>query len=192
MDVSDLRERLIGQRFYDRSQDEAFTVVGITPSPPLALLQYDDGVAWDEGATNFTVSGDVAEQVRLDEHGLDSDRYRSLGPGPRIDQICDPEDHAWHPWPDELWPGGPSPEVREQMSDHPRSFYGRIVRCKRCGLSGSVAGQFGFYGSDAQDAHEAPWFCLECGEAHAGSDLVYQGDAPFCSDCASMLDDDGI
>lgn len=62
-DIGDLRERLVGRRFYDRKQEESFTVVGITSRPPLALLQYDDGVAWDEGASNFTVNEDVAQRA---------------------------------------------------------------------------------------------------------------------------------
>lgn len=112
-DVKALRDRLVGQRFYDTQEDEAFTVVGITPPPLLALLQYDDGVAWDEGATSFTVSDEVAQQAVLEEHGLDSSRYRPLGPWPRINGICEPEDHAWQPMPDKIWPGGPSEDVRE-------------------------------------------------------------------------------
>lgn len=185
-DVEDLRERLVGQRFYDEDRDESFTVVGITNEPPLALLQYDDGVAWDEGASNVTVSDDVARRVRLDEHGLDAERYQPLGPGPRIDQICTPEDHEWHPWPDVLWPGGLSEEVRTAVPGHPRDLYDRIVRCKRCGLSGSVAGQFGSYG--VRGHHQTPWFCFECGEALPGHELEYLGDVPLCPDCAAAME----
>lgn len=186
-DIGDLRERLVGRRFYDRKQEESFTVVGITSRPPLALLQYDDGVAWDEGASNFTVNEDVAQRAGLDADGLDSERYRPLGPGPRIDRICEPGSHEWHPWPDTIWPDGPSAEVRERIPGNPRDHYSRMVRCKRCGLSGDVAGQFGPYGTDGR--HEAPWFCVECGEAHAGPDLVYVGDFPHCPDCAAETDE---
>jgi hypothetical protein len=186
-DAEDLRERLFGQRFYDEQEEEAFTVVGITSRPALALLQYDDGVAWDEGASNFTFSEDVAQKAALDEHGLDSERYRPLGPGPRIDQICDPEEHEWFPWPDEIWQGVPSGELREQIPGHPHDFYNRIARCKRCGLSGSVAGQFGEYG--VQGHHQTPWFCFECGEPFPGHELEYRRDVPHCPECAAELDE---
>jgi hypothetical protein len=89
-DLKDLPEWLIGQRFYDKQENEGFTVIGVTSTPPLALLQYDDGVGWDEGASNFTADEDTARKVGLDEHGLDSERYRPLGPGPRIDQTAIP------------------------------------------------------------------------------------------------------
>ncbi len=186
-DVEDLRERLVGQRFYDREQDEAFTVVGVTSRPPLALLQYHDGVSWDEAASNFTVSEDVAQQFRLDEHGLDSERYHPLGAGPRIDQICDPDEHDWHPWPDDIWPSGVPDEVRERVNGHPRTFYDQIVRCKRCGLSGSVAGAFGEYG--ANGLHQPPWFCFECGEAVAGHEIRYHRDAAHCPECVPEVDE---
>ena len=181
-DVEDLRERLVGQRYYDREQGEAFTVVGITGPPALALLQYDDGVGWDEGASNFTVDEDTARRAMLDKHGLDSERYRLLGPGPRIDQICEPEEHEWFPWPDDLWPDIPSGDLRKQIPGHPRDFYSRIARCKRCGLSGSVAGQFGDYGEGSH--HQTPWFCHECGDTFPGRELRYVGDLTHCPECA--------
>lgn len=187
-DIESLRDRLVGQRFYDTEQDEAFTVVGVTSPPALALLQYDDGVPWDEGASNFTVDEEVSHRMRLDEHGLDSDRYRQLGPGPRIDQICDVEEHEWHPWPDEVWPNGIPDEMWTEIPGHPRTFYSRFARCKRCGLSGEVAGEFGDYGSRGH--HQAPWFCHECGDACAGHELVYRRDVAHCPDCAAEIDNE--
>lgn len=181
--IKDLRERLVGQRFYDKQEDEGFTVVGITSEPPMALLQYDDGVAWDEGAANFTFDEDVAHMANLDEDGLDSDRYRPLGSGPRLDQICEPEEHDWFPWPDDIWQGIPSDDSNEQVPSPSRDFYSRLARCKRCGLSGSVAGQFGGYVKRGH--HETPWFCYECGEAHSGHELHYIGDLPYCPECAA-------
>lgn len=188
-DVDDLRERLVGQRFYDREQDESFTVVGFTEAPPLALLQYDDGVAWDEGASNFTVSENVAHQLRLDEDGLDSDRYRPLGCGPRLDEICDTGAHEWHPMPDDIWPSGPPEEVYERVAAHPREFYNRFVRCKRCGLSGDIVSQFGMYGNRSGEHRTPPWYCTRCGNVYADSDLVYRGDVPYCRDCSIELDE---
>lgn len=188
--ITGLRSRLVGQRFYDRAQEEAFTVVGITERPALALLQYDDGVAWDEGASNFTVSESVASQATLEKHGLDSERYQPLGPGPRIAQICDADTHEWNPNPEELWPGGVPADVRERMVDHPREIYDRIVRCKRCGLSGDVAGQFGMYGMDGNEYHAPPWFCTRCRESYPDAEFEYIGDFPYCSDCAIELGDE--
>lgn len=186
-DMDDLRERLVGQRFYDNEQEEAFTVVGITSTPPLALLQYDDGVGWDEGASNFTVEEDIAQQAGLDEDGLDSDRYRPLGAGPRINQICDPGEHRWYPWPDKIWPSGPSEQVREEIGGNPRDYYARMARCKRCGLSGDVARQFGFYGEDSR--HDTPWFCVECGDAYVNHNLMDRADARCCPDCVTNHDE---
>jgi hypothetical protein len=183
-DVDDLRERLVGQRFYDQEQDESFTVVGITEHPPLALLQYDDGIAWDEGASNFTVSENVAHLSNLDEDGLDSDRYRPLGSGPRLDEICDSGTHKWHPMPDDIWPSGPP----EEMKSNPRDLYNRFVRCKRCGLSGEVVIDFGVYGNRSEEIGAPPWFCTRCGDAYANTDLVFRRDSLYCRDCSIDLD----
>jgi hypothetical protein len=181
--VEDLRDRLVGKRFYDTERDEAFTVVGMTSAPPLALLQYDDGVGWDEAAANFTVDEDTARKAGLDEHGLDSERYRPLGPGPRIEQTCDPEEHDWFPWPNDLWQDIPSDDQRKQVPGHPRDFYSQIARCRKCGLSGSVAGQFGDYGANGH--HQTPWFCYECGDVLPGHELRYVGDLTHCPECAA-------
>lgn len=187
-----LRDRIVGQRFYDREQDESFTVVGITPAPPLALLQSDDGVGWDETATNFTVDEEVADLMRLDEHGLDSDRYRPLGPGPSIAEICEPTDHEWYPPPDRLWPSGPPQEVREAIRENPVDVYARFVRCKRCGLSGDVAGQFGNYGSASSDFHHPPWFCSKCGDVYPDENLVHVENSTFCSEFHDELEGSGV
>lgn len=187
-DVEDLRKRLLGQRFYDKQEDEAFTVVGVTRQPPLALLQYDDGVGWDEAASNFTVNEDTARRTGLDEHGLDSERYHQLGPGPRIDHTCDPDEHDWFPRPDDLWQDVPSGDQRKQTPGHPRDFYNRIARCKRCGLSGSVAGQFGNYG--AKGHHQTPWFCHECSDVLPGHELRYVGDVAHCPECAAAKEEE--
>lgn len=179
-DLDDLRDRLLGKRFFDIENKEAFTVVGFTP-PGLALLQYDDGTPWDEGVSTHLMSEESARKFGLDEDGLDSERYIQLGAGPRVQQVCAVETHDWFPWPDEIWPGGPSEEVREAMQTHPRDLYNRFVRCRQCGLSASVAAEFGPYSSEGY--HQAPWFCHECGEAHPGHDLRAREDRWFCPDC---------
>lgn len=189
-DVEALRDRLVGQRFYDSEQEEAFTVVGVRTDPPLALLQYDDGVAWDEGTSHFALSDDVATHMRLDPDGLDSERYRQLGPGPRLDQICEPDAHDWYPEPDTIWPDGPPASVQTRV-DNPQDTYNRLARCKRCGLSGDVAEAFGTYSSEANTMHTLPWFCALCDTAVAGSELVFREDLFYCPDCASDLDDSG-
>lgn len=186
-DIEDLRERLTGERFYDEEQEEAFTVIGFKGPKPLALLQYDDGVGWDESAAAFIVDDIVSQVAGLEEDGLDSERYFPLGSGPQIEQVCEPIEHEWYPWPDKLWPHGVPDEARERIAGHPRDFYNRIARCRRCGLSGAVAGKFGVYGSDSDGQHSAPWFCTECDETVAGFNLVYERDLPFCPDCAEDI-----
>ena len=87
--VDDLEERIVGQRYYDRDNDESFTVVGLSVhggTPTLALLQYDDGVAWDEMPTPDMIEPDAAEHFRVEEGGIDSERYIPLGPGPSVKQ----------------------------------------------------------------------------------------------------------
>jgi hypothetical protein len=185
-DLDDLRDRLLGERFFDIDNKEAFTVVGFT-SPGLALLQYDDGTPWDEGVSNYAMTEESARKFGLDEDGLDSERYIPLGAGPRVQQVCAVETHDWFPWPDEIWPGGPSEEVREAMQTHPRDLYNRFVRCRQCGLSASAAAEFGPYSSDGH--HQAPWFCHNCGEAHPGNNLVYRREKPHCLDCADQYDE---
>lgn len=182
-DVEDLQERLCGQRFFDRERNESFTVVGVTAEPSLALLQYDDGVAWDEGTSNFAVTPFAADQARLEADGLDSERYHPLGPGPRIDQICDVEEHRWHPPLEYLWPGGPPTEVREQLQGHPRSLYNEFVRCKRCGLSGEVASEYGSYADCSGGRHTPPWFCSNCRAVYPEREMVYHDDNPYCPSC---------
>ena len=188
-DIEDLRTRLVGKRFYDHANEEAFTVVGITAGSELALLQYDDGVAWDEGASAFSTTEDVAFMMGLSGDGLDSERYTPLGPGPRVDQICDSDAHTWFPTPDQLWPGGPTDDLHDRLETSPRTLYSRLVRCKRCGLSGDVASQFSMYGRQTTGYHHPPWFCTDCGEVFDDADLEYHGDLPYCADCVGELDD---
>ena len=102
--------------------------------------------------------------------------------GPRIDGICPADDHEWTPWPDQVWPDGPTAAVRSAVDAQPHDHYARFARCTRCGLSGDVAGQFGFYGSDGN--HGTPWFCADCGDAFAAADLVFRGEVRYCRDCA--------
>jgi hypothetical protein len=185
-DLDDLRDRQLGKRYYDTELEKSFTVVGFTP-PGLALLQYDDGDSLDEFASSFPKHEEAARKFDLNVDGLDAEEYVPLGGGPRIQQICDVDEHNWFPWPDEIWPGGHSEEARKATQGHPRDFYNRVVRCTRCGLSGDVAGHFGEYGADGH--HLAPWFCHECREAHPGHELLLREDRWFCPDCAPEYSD---
>jgi hypothetical protein len=180
-DLDDLRDRQLGHRYFDTERKKSFTVVGFV-SPGLALLQYDDGTALDQFASNFVGDDEAAARFDLNADGLDSEQYVPLGSGPRIQQICDVENHEWFPWPDELWPGGLSDAERAATAGHTRTFYNRVARCKRCGLSADVASEFGQYGS--RGWHQAPWFCHECGEAYPGNELLHREGRWFCSECA--------
>lgn len=184
--VDDLRSRVVGKRYYDKSNDESLTVVGLSVhegNPILSLHQYDDGVAWDEAPTPDLMSPAEAEQFRVEEGGIDSERYVPLGPGPTIGrsrELCSDDGHDWTPRPDDIWPDG----IPESKSDTETSeLYNRLVRCKRCGLSGDVALQF--------DDSETPWFCARCEEVEEGEELAYlvEGweDLPVCADCKDEI-----
>ena len=116
--------------------------------------------------------GEAAQTFNLDADGLNSRQYVQLGSGPRLQQICDVEEHERFPWPDELWPGGFSDAEQEATAGHPRSFYNRVACCKRCGLSAEVASGFGQYG--LRGRHQAPWFCHKCSDAYPGRELLHR------------------
>lgn len=185
--LKDIRDRIVGNRYYDKEADESFTVVGLSShegKPILALLQYDDGVMWDELSMPDMLSPDDADHFRVEEGGIDSRRYRPLGPGPTLresDRLCPDGGHKWTPQPDEIWPDGVSEDVSGDSS--PSWLYNRITRCKRCGLSGEVAGQL--------KGDDTPWFCARCDEVHEGSALSYfvdgWQDTPVCDDCEAEL-----
>lgn len=116
-DLDDLRDRLLGKRFYSTEAKESFIVVGVD-EPGLALLQYDDGTPWDEMCSSFILDEDSAERLGLNEHGLDSEQFVPLGAGPRIQQACDVGDHDWFPSPDQVWPDGLPDSIREVEPGH--------------------------------------------------------------------------
>lgn len=183
--VEDVRDRFVGQRFYDEANDESLTVVDVTSNdgvPVLVLLQYDDGIAWDESATPDTFGTEAwSTLVGVEQGGIDSQRYTPLGSGPTISEsytLCSGGSHEWTPWPDEIWPEG-LPHFPDDMTT-PRNLYDRLVRCSRCGLSGGVAAEY--------MGHEAPWFCGGCDKAFTDDELVFDapgwGDTLVCESCA--------
>lgn len=180
--LEDLMDRLVGQRYFDTEAEESFTVICIDPGTGMAILQYDDGVCWDEPPTTFTMDEERAEQINLEEDGLDSERYEPHGAGPQLFQACHADYHLWYPSPDLLWPDGP-PESLPETDDSPGSaqnLYRQIVRCKRCGLSGDVLGEHG------SPDDWPPWFCHECGDVVQSKDQEFVHDHIHCSECADQ------
>jgi hypothetical protein len=183
--IDDLRDRILGNRYYDQEADESFTVVGLSShegEPILAFFQYDDGVVWDELATPEMLSPEKAEHLRVEEGGIDSERYVPLGSGPTLgesDRLCPDGEHDWTPQPQEIWPDGVPDGIPDTLA--PSDLYNRIARCKRCGLSGEVASQL--------KSHATPWFCARCGEVWG--DLSYRvdgwEDTPVCPKCWDEL-----
>lgn len=118
----------------------------------------------------------------LAEGGIDDAKYRPLpGGGPTLAAACDDRDHEFSPAPSDLhldsieqWHGGRVPDT-----------YHRLVRCRTCGLSGSVLGQF--------LGHELPFVCDRCGTESMPSedpDRAFSPnpewtDAFLCGSCAS-------
>lgn len=184
--ADNLKERVVGQRYYDKQNDESFTVVDVhlhEGTPTLVLLQYDDGVEWDEMPTPDMIKPEDAERFGVEEGGIDSERYIQLGPGPSVKQskeLCPRDGHKWAPTPDEIWPDGlPHSGSNARLS----KLYHGLVRCKRCGLSGNAALEFA-------SSVELPWFCERCGDVEEDG-LFYRvedwEDQPICSDCNQDL-----
>lgn len=153
--LGDLRDRLLGQRFFNADIGESFTVVGVTHDGMLALLQYDDGVGWDELAAPDLLTEDEAAFLGVNTGGIDETQYEPLGSGPTLDRACPDGEHDWFPRPSQLgWD-----DVDRWYTTIGESLvadtYLRIVRCKRCGLSGSVLLEFA--------GHETPSICDCCG-----------------------------
>jgi hypothetical protein len=185
--TKDLRDRVVGSRFYDKANDECFTVIDIDThdgKPVLALLQYDDGVAWDEAPSPDMFPPEGAEVFGLEEGGIDSERYVPMGAGPTLSQsgeLCPDGSHEWNPRPDEIWPDG-VPDNLPQAS-RARDVYNRIARCKRCGLSSDVALQY--------LTQDTLWFCSNCDEVYSTEVLSYSvpgsEDVPLCPECQERV-----
>jgi hypothetical protein len=177
--LADLRGRLVGRRFYDASTDESFAVVGVRP--PLVLMQYDDGVAWDEACSPDAFPTERARMLGLSEGGIDAERYVPLeGGGPTLADACDDGSHTFHPRPSHLGLDDGTWHARydgRSVADR----YLDLVRCSRCGLSGSVLMEF--------LGHGTPTVCDRCeGEVMPGEPSVFSptpgwADATLCGEC---------
>lgn len=166
---------VVGHRVYNHEIGEACTIIGVDEigaDAIMALLQYDDGVFWDE---QIGAEG-IAEQFGWAEDGLLAEQYELLGPGPTLHEAC--EDHDWFPQTDDVW------DSYEAMDPN---LYGRFVRCKKCGLSGATAGDYG-----AGTHH--PTMCAVCDEGAAFDDVSYTTesyyDRPVCGECRMVLADE--
>lgn len=187
--LEDLRDRLVGRRFYNSEIDEAFTVIGVTGTGSMVLIQYDDGTAWDELAAPELLTDDLAGHLDLDTAGIDDSKYRPLGSGPKLSEACSEGDHDWFPLPSDL---GWDDVDAWQTSFGERSAvdtYHRIVRCRRCGLSGDVLMEFA--------GHERPSVCDRCGneilpgdEEASFSPKPEWGDAHLCEACTATVRED--
>lgn len=165
---------LIGKRFHDHRNDEGFTVLDvqeINGELMFVVMQYDDGVPWDEAIANE----EIAEQIGWSAYGLLSEDYELVGPGPKLADAC--EDHDWFPTPDQLW------DTAEQYDSH---LYNKIVRCKRCGLSGSTVLEHGA-------GTVAPTMCVVFDSAKSDTKVSYSTkeyrDYPVCRSC---IDEEGL
>lgn len=201
--MNDKEHRWVGERFYDKHNDESFTVVA--DDGIFAIQQYDDGVAWDE-ARDPTVGVDsemvhpdtgepidhpdkdvwtIADQLGVSEVGLEDERYVHLGPGPTIQrsrELCPEEtDHEWFPLPSHLgwddadlwWSNVPG---MEDPLGRRVDVYPRIARCVRCGLSADVVMQ--------HSSVEIPSVCDHCGDVlMPGDGNAFVSDSHLCSDC---------
>ncbi len=189
--MSNKPDRLEGKRYYDRENDESFTVLTSRHGASgLVETQYDDGVSWDEMALPDDVSEEGAERFGVEVEGLDSERYVPLGPGPTIrrsQELCD-GDHDWFPLPSHL--GWDDPEVWYSEIDsaaddlgvaycRPVDLYNLVARCKRCGLSAESIISFTGDG--------VPGVCMECGIDLVPKETsrVWLRDVSYCSDCAT-------
>ncbi|WP_157572935.1 hypothetical protein [Halogranum rubrum] len=181
--IDDLRERLVGARFYNAAIDESFTVVAVTNDGLMAFLQYDDGVGWDELAAPDLLSKEEAEFFGVSVGGIDDTQYEPLGSGPTLKKACLEGEHDWYPRPSQL--GWDDVEKWHTTIDGSlvANTYLRLARCKRCGLSGDVLSQFA--------NHETPSICDRCGtEIIPGEDeRVWEPtpewrDSSLCSSCA--------
>lgn len=180
-DPDDLRDRVVGKRFYDTANDEALTVIELEGQ--LLVVQYDDGIAWDEQASPEILSEGVQVMLGVSEGGIDDERYIPLGAGPRLSEACDEDEHVWSPtptdlgWDDlDLWYSTPKETAL-------CTLYSRFVRCTKCGLSGNALATF--------RGQRLPTICDRCAdELLPGTDeLVFEptmewGDSTLCADCA--------
>lgn len=187
--VEDLRDRVVGKRFYNTEIEEAFTVVGVTGEGLLVLIQYDDGVGWDELAAPELLPDEKAEQVGVSTGGIDDSKYVQLGSGPKLAQACDEGGHDWYPRPAQL--GWDDVDVWRSSVENNlvADTYLNVVRCRKCGLSGDVLSQFA--------GHETPTVCDRCGDEviPGEQEIVFSPtpdwmDAFLCPGCAETVEEE--
>jgi hypothetical protein len=168
-DIEKLEKRFVGKKFKNLEIDQKFTVVGLCESSGLALLQYDDGTAYDEMVLPNIVTEKEANELRVSESGLDDGKYFPLDEDvPELSEACNEENHSWDIFPSEF------KESENWFEDE--GDYCNEVRCEDCGLSGDVV--ISFLG------HNTPMLCIECNSDVLPSDnYSYYGDQVLCEDC---------
>ena len=182
----------VGKRFRDKKLDESFTVVGFNGL--LLLMQYDDGIPWDEAsAPEGWQNDDLAPEYRNEEadvetvgdmagvtsDGIDSERYVPLGCGPTTRQMCDRGDHDIFPLPDELWP---SPEVfHENKETEGGRSYNCAARCVKCGLSLKAITTYQSEGLVGRS------WCIDCGDIIKNEEVNWES-SRHCVDCLPYPD----
>jgi hypothetical protein len=174
----DLNNRVIGKRYYNTEIDESFTVIGYRD--PLLLIQYDDGVGWDELIAPNILNEELATKFDVSEHGIDDQQYRQLGAGPTLQNACATGEHAFYPLPSDL--NLDTAEKFHAVAD----VYHHVVRCKKCGLSGDVLSQF--------TGQFSPVVCDRCDSDidPTQEELIWDptpewGDANLCGDCGETV-----
>ena len=162
----------LGHRVFDHRINEAATIIDvqdIQDEVVMVILQYDDGEIWDE-----TLAGaPFEEKMGWTPDGLLSENFELMGPGPLLQNACD--EHDWFPSPDRLW---------NSYEDMEPDFYYKIVRCKKCGLSGHTTGNHG-------KGTFPPSLCASCDGATGEptySAIGYE-ELPVCPQCAEEIEE---
>lgn len=181
MNTETMRERYVGNRYYNTEINEGFAVVGIKND--LLILQYHDGTEQDEDPTPSQFKNEqIRELVNLAEDGIEDTKYVQLpGGGPTLQHACRNQHHDYYPLPSDLNITTYS-EWQAHIPD-----YNRIVRCRKCGLSADVI--------STHLQHDTPGFCARCNneinpieEARAiYSPVEGWEDLSVCTLCASDL-----
>lgn len=179
----DIRERFVGNRFFNKEIGEGFTVVGF--QRPLMLLEYDDGTPWDEAIAPGDFTTGSASMARVSEAGMDAEKYIQLeGGGPTLQNACPDGAHDFFPLPSDL-----GLDDADRFFGETASNYERTTRCRRCGLSASTLSTF--------LGHETPSVCHRCDSdlVPGETDIVLSpnpewADAFLCGDCASIIEEE--
>lgn len=168
--ISSLKERYVGKKFKNLEIDEKFTVIGVNKAG-LALLQYEDGTAYDEIILPDIINSQQAQQLNVSEYGLDDGKYYPLDEnGPTIKDSCD-KHHDWSIYPSEY--------LEDKDKKNWVSIAGeylKVVKCEECGLSGDSICTF--------LGEETPAICYECNsDMIPGEDKIYWDEVFLCENC---------